>query len=365
MKTQPEAPQDSAPPPVEHDATSSAPDATLSPAKPNGLTADSSRLAPARRTDDFYFNDGPDEDMDDGVAADVVPVNGSSSALFWLGILALLCCAYALGSWATSRSSKPPLIGPITASNAAGTPAVPKLVVHVAGRVRKPGVYTLRADARVADAVKQAGGPLRDADVDALNLAAWVEDGARIEVPTKTSLAARPTTTRAAAPQPTEAGSNDSSSDAADTSSDTSSSASSISNTLDATPPEDDATALARLRAASPARRAPSAATRQVKTPKPRKSQPKTIAGMPRGLTKSGKPSNNASPAYLARHPLDLNTASAAQLEALPGVGPAMAQKMLAFREQNGGFKSVDDLDEVPGIGEKKLETLRPLVMVK
>ncbi len=347
MKTQPEAPQDSVPPPVAHNEVSPAPDAIL-------------------HADDFHFNDGPDEDVDDNVPTDTYAANGNSPLLRNLGLLALACGIFWLGMWVNSRSSKPPLIGPITASNSAGITAVPKLVVHVTGRVRKPGVYTLRADARIADAIKQAGGPLRDADVNALNLAAWVEDGARIEVPAKASLVARAPATRAAASRLAEAASDNSSGaaagDAADTSSGTSSSA---SNATDATPPEDDATVLARLMAASPARRAPSAATRRAKAPKPRKSQPKTIAGMPRGLTKSGKPSNNASPAYLARHPLDLNTATGAQLEALPGVGPAMAQKMLAYREQNGGFKSVDDLDEVSGIGEKKLETLRPLVTVK
>jgi comEA protein len=86
--------------------------------------------------------------------------------------------------------------------------------------------------------------------------------------------------------------------------------------------------------------------------------------GMPRALTATGKPSNNASPEFLKKHPLNLNTANAAQLEALPGVGPALAQKILDYRKENGGFKSVDELDNVSGIGEKKLETISPLVTV-
>lgn len=57
--------------------------------------------------------------------------------------------------------------------------------------------------------------------------------------------------------------------------------------------------------------------------------------------------------------PIDLNTASAAQLEELPGVGPAIAQRILDHREKNGAFRSVDDLLEVSGIGPATLEKIR------
>ncbi len=57
------------------------------------------------------------------------------------------------------------------------------LVVHVAGAVRRPGVYRLRAGARVADAVRRAGGARRRADLSALNLAAKLEDGRQVLVP--------------------------------------------------------------------------------------------------------------------------------------------------------------------------------------
>lgn len=61
---------------------------------------------------------------------------------------------------------------------------------------------------------------------------------------------------------------------------------------------------------------------------------------------------------------LDLNTATAEQLDALPRVGPAMADRILAWRKENGRFTSVDDLLSVPGIGDKMLAAIRDLVRV-
>lgn len=65
-----------------------------------------------------------------------------------------------------------------------------------------------------------------------------------------------------------------------------------------------------------------------------------------------------------AAGPVDLNSATLEQLDALPGVGPVTAQAILAWRDENGRFASVDDLLDVTGIGEKTLEDLRDLVRV-
>lgn len=74
--------------------------------------------------------------------------------------------------------------------------------------------------------------------------------------------------------------------------------------------------------------------------------------------------SGGAGPGGQPAAPVDLNTATAEQLDTLPGVGPATAQAILQFRTGRGRFRSVDDLLEVRGIGPAKLETLRPLVKV-
>ncbi|RWR20947.1 ComEA family DNA-binding protein [Microbacterium enclense] len=65
-----------------------------------------------------------------------------------------------------------------------------------------------------------------------------------------------------------------------------------------------------------------------------------------------------------ASGPLDLNTATREQLDGLPRIGPALADRILAWRDENGRFTSVDDLGSVPGIGDKMLANLRDLVRV-
>ncbi len=149
-----------------------------------------------------------------------------------------------------------------------------RLLVHVAGAVRRPGVYALRDGARIQDAVRKAGGGRAGADLDALNLAAKVTDGQQVLV------AKRGARTAVAAPSGGSA-------------------------------------------ASSGAVGGPGAASATV----------------------------------------DVNTADAAQLEALDGVGPAIAAKIVDWRTQNGPFRTVDDLAQVPGIGPKKLEAMRAQVV--
>ena len=79
------------------------------------------------------------------------------------------------------------------------------------------------------------------------------------------------------------------------------------------------------------------------------------------GLTLAGSShAEDASPQLVGT--VNINTATPEQLELLPGIGEARANAVVAIRKQRGGFKSVDELTEVKGIGEVALERLRPFV---
>jgi competence protein ComEA len=87
-----------------------------------------------------------------------------------------------------------------------------------------------------------------------------------------------------------------------------------------------------------------------------------TVASVPPSRTPRGTPQAAAA---TPQFPINLNTATSEQLEAIPGIGPVLAQRIIEYRQTHGRFQSVDELLEVRGIGAKRLENMRPYVVVK
>jgi competence protein ComEA len=150
------------------------------------------------------------------------------------------------------------------AVTAAAPGRAPRVYVHVAGAVRRPGLIRLPSGERVAAALERAGGPTRRADLTLVNLAARVQDGQQIVVP---------------------------------------------------------------------------------------------VAGAAAGAVASGGAPSGAGTAPGAK--IHLSTATAEQLDEVDGIGPTLAERIVEYRNEHGGFRSLDELAEVEGIGEKRLATLR------
>lgn len=168
--------------------------------------------------------------------------------------------------WRPSSSAEPParIEDQLPLATVPELPAI-EVHVHAAGAVAEPGLYRLPGGARVADLLDAAGGVVADADLDRVNLAAALVDGAQLYVPR---------------------------------------------------------------------------------------------VGEP-GVSMAGA----ASPVGGQTGPIDVNVAGAAELEALPGIGPTIAAAIVDHRERHGPFAAVEDLVEVTGIGPAKLDALSDLVV--
>jgi competence protein ComEA len=207
---------------------------------------------------------------------------------------------------APAKSTAPPVSPPETGA-ARPAPVAGDVRVHVAGAVRHAGVYTLARGARVIDAVTKAGGARADADLDAINLADFIRDGEQIRIPTR-QRAARPSRTASASPLPSRA------------------------------------VSLPRPSAVV----APGAPSPQ-----------RTLGRYPgRSLAVDAVPPRSGGR-------INVNTAGAAELDALPGVGPATAAAIIDYRREHGPFQRPEDLLQVRGIGPKKLAKMMDRVTVR
>lgn len=89
-----------------------------------------------------------------------------------------------------------------------------------------------------------------------------------------------------------------------------------------------------------------------------------TLAGLSTVLAAQEAAGQKTEKAAAPAAAVNLNSASAADLERLPGIGPATAARIVEYRQKNGAFKKVEDLMNVRGIGEKTFLTLKPLITV-
>lgn len=129
-----------------------------------------------------------------------------------------------------------------------------------------------------------------------------------------------------------------------------------------------------RLQAALTSSEPPKVTTQPTDAPVPPKAAPDATQSAPPAPTQSAPPApaQSAPPTPAQSAPqaataslLDLNAAAQQQLEELPGIGPSKAKAIIAYREQHGAFKSVEDLLNVKGIGPKMLEKLAAHVTVQ
>ncbi|MFQ3586856.1 MAG: helix-hairpin-helix domain-containing protein [Fimbriimonadaceae bacterium] len=209
---------------------------------------------------------------------------------------------------------------PAASSDAAvpGPAPTTEVVVHVAGAVAKPGLVRVPPGSRVSDAIDSAGGARADADLESLNLAAVVEDGSQLYVPRRQAPVSARVDSRPAAPR---AGNP------------------ARGPELSKVDPRYAGGAAPKQAYAAPAMVPPA-------PPEP-DSPPRASTG---------------SKAALQPGSINLNTASAAELERLPGIGPVTARKIVEYRQAHGGFSSIDELMAVKGIGPKKLADVRPFL---
>lgn len=149
-----------------------------------------------------------------------------------------------------------------------------EIVVHVTGEVNKPGIVVLKSNSRIADAINEAGGATKEADLNQINLAYILEDGQKIYIPNK-------------------------------------------NEKID----EDE-------------------------------------------YITEGNRNNIGNNNSKEGEKVNINEAMQTELEELPGIGPSLASRIIEYREQNGDFKKIEELQNVKGIGDAKYNDIKDKVTV-
>lgn len=183
----------------------------------------------------------------------------------WVLLVAIVSL---IGVGALWLASRPPRGAPI---QLLPIPSPAPILIHVSGAVNHPGVYTLNPGSRIQEAILAAGGFRQDAISQTINLAATLQDGTQLWIP----------------------------------------------STRDSQPDLD-------------------------------------------GSTEKTTGPTRLSPIGL----VDINTATQAELETLPGIGPVLAADIIAYRETEGTFNAIEDLQKVPGIGPATFEKIQALITV-
>lgn len=155
-----------------------------------------------------------------------------------------------------------------------------KIVIHITGQVKNPGLVYLDEGARIADAIKEAGGSTKDAALDKVNLAYVLEDGQKIYIPNKNE----------------------------------------------------------------------------------------KISEIQYIITDSGenvlKDTGKESNVKGGIKKVNINSANQEELETLPGVGPALAVRIIEYRNSNGKFEKVEDVQNVKGIGDSKFTNIKERICI-
>lgn len=158
--------------------------------------------------------------------------------------------------------------------------ATETIVIHITGEVKKEGVIYLKKGARLVDAIKEAGGETKEADLSQVNLAYELQDGQKIYIPNKNEK---------------------------------------IEQYIISTNGE-------------------------------------TIGN--NGIAINNKNINKEG------EKVNINTASQNELDSLPGIGPALAQRIIDYRNENGNFNAIEDIQQVKGIGDSKFEEIKDKIVV-